>query len=294
MEQKKLIILLMSCNNPLYEKEELACMNSFLRDAEGAGIPFYFYKAVSGEHPEPGFDEEAHTLYVDAPDTLEGTGKKTAAALKAILPLDFDYVIKTNVSTYLNINNILSGTRNWPGKDDTNIYGGRYIINKASLNVPFPRGCFMVLSKSMTEGMLETLDTLTKIGSMPKTDDTLICLATLYHITKTLKKNYMDKIKQVPSIASWTEDVIEDPQFSNAFAIRCKDENCPENTPNNLLLTYMLIKEGKAPEMNYIPATEYETGLGLMNYADYIKVSKMLDTFKLAMKLREKNNGTTE
>ena len=152
----------------------------------------------------------------------------------------------------------------------------------------------MVLSKSMTEGMLETLDTLTKIGSMLKTDDTLICLATLYHITKTLKKNYMDKIKQVPSVASWTEDVIEDPQFSNAFAIRCKDENCPENTTNNLLLTYMLIKEGKAPEMNYIPATEYETGLGLMNYADYIKVSKMLDTFKLAMKLREKNNGTTE
>ena len=282
----------MSCNNPLYEKEELACMNTFLMDAEGAGIPFYFYKSVSERHPEPGFDEEGHTLYVEAPDGLAGTGKKTAAALKAILPLDFDYVIKTNVSTYLNINNILSGTRNWPGKDDTNIYGGRYIINKSSLNVPFPRGCFLVLSKTLTKGMLDTLDTLTDRDSMPKTDDTLICLATLYHIQKQLKANYIDKIKQVPSVASWTEDVIEDPLFKNAFAIRCKDENDQENTPGNLLKTHALIKAGEGPELNYIPAKEYETGLGIMNYADYIKVDKALSVLK---KLKEiKDKGTTE
>lgn len=282
----------MSCNNPLYEKEELACMNTFLMDAEGAGIPFYFYKSVSERHPEPGFDEEGHTLYVEAPDGLAGTGKKTAAALKAILPMDFDYVIKTNVSTYLNINNILIGTRNWPGKDDTNIYGGRYIINKSSLNVPFPRGCFLVLSKTLTKGMLDTLDTLTDRDSMPKTDDTLICLATLYHIQKQLKANYIDKIKQVPSVASWTEDVIEDPLFKNAFAIRCKDENDQENTPGNLLKTHALIKADKGPELNYIPAKEYETGLGIMNYADYIKVDKALSVLK---KLKEiKDKGTTE
>ena len=282
----------MSCNNPLYENEELACMNTFLMDAEGAGIPFYFYKSVSEGHPEPGFDEEGHTLYVDAPDGLAGTGKKTAAALKAILPLDFDYVIKTNVSTYLNINNILNGTRNWPGKDDTNIYGGRYIINKSSLNVPFPRGCFLVLSKTLTKGMLDTLDTLTDRDSMPKTDDTLICLATLYHIQKQLKANYIDKIKQVPSVASWTENVIEDPLFRNAFAIRCKDENDQENTPGNLLKTHALIKAGEGPELNYIPAKEYETGLGIMNYADYIKVDKALSVLKKLKEERDK--GTTE
>ena len=282
----------MSCNNPLYEKEELACMNTFLMDAEGAGIPFDFYKSVSEGHPEPGFDEEAHILYVDAPDGLAGTGKKTAAALKAILPLDFDYVIKTNVSTYLNIKNIIDGTRNWPGKDDTNIYGGRYIINKSSLNVPFPRGCFMVLSKTLTKGMLDTLDTLSNRDAMPKTDDTLICLATLYHIQKQLNANYIDKIKQVPSVASWTEDIIEDPLFRNAFAIRCKDETDQENTPGNMLKAHMLIREGKAPELNYIPAKEYETGLGIMNYADYIKVDKALSVLKKLKEERDK--GTTE
>ena len=296
--KNKILILLMSCNQPLYQEEERACRDTFLKDAEGAKIPFYFYKGVSEEHPEPGFDEETHTLYLNVPDGLGGTGKKTVAAFEAVLPLDFDYIIKTNVSTYLNIKNILAGMENWEGRDDHKIYGGRYIINKVSKNVPFPRGYFTVLSKSLTEGMLDSAKKLTKIGSMPKTDDTLICLATLLYLQKELGENYVSKLMQVPSVIEWTEDIVENPLFNKAFAIRCKNEWNIESTPANMLLADKLIKGGECPKLNYMPAKIYETGMGLMDYQKYLTMEKMFEILtaakdKIAGQNLENSSGKT-
>ena len=282
----------MSCNQPLYQEEEQACRDTFLKDAEGAKIPFYFYKGVSEEHPEPGFDEEARTLYLDVPDGLGGTGKKTVAALEAILPRDFDYVIKTNVSTYLNIKNIINGMENWEGGNDHKIYGGRYIINKASKRVPFPRGYFTVLSKSLTEGMLESAKKLTKIASMPKTDDTLICLATLLYTQKELGESYVENLMQIPSVIEWTENFVENPLFDKAFAIRCKDEPEKENTPENMKRVHQAIKGGAKPKLNYAPAKLYETGIGLMDYQQYLTIEKAKDKL-IEQSKKETLSGST-
>lgn len=280
----------MSCNQPLYLNEEQACRDTFLKDAEGANIPFYFYKGVSEEHPEPGFDEEAHTLYVNAPDGLGGTGRKTAAAFKAALDLDFDYLIKTNVSTYLNINNIVNGMKDWPGRDDLNIYGGRYIINRTSKKVPFPRGYFTVLSKGLTEGMMGTIGKLSAIEGMPKTDDTLICLASLYYMQKELEESYTSHIMQVPSVIEWTDNAYENPAFERAFAIRCKDEKHKERTPDNIRKVHRLIRgEEEIKRMNYVPATTFETGMGLMDYPQYIMLEKAVELVK---EMREKKDKT--
>ena len=290
MKKKKFIILLMSCNQPLYIKEEQACRDTFLKDAETASIPYWFYKGVSEEHPEPGFDEETHTLYLNVPDNLAGTGKKTVAALEAILDQDFDYVIKTNVSTYLNIKNVVNGTRNWDGKDDLNIYGGRFIINDASKKVPFPRGYFSIMSKTMTEGVVKCAKALLQAKGTPKTDDTLLCLATLYHMKKNLNEDYVGHQMQVPSVIEWTEDVIENPVFDRAFAIRCKNEEKPEETPENLMTVDWMLGEKARPSLNYRVAKEYETPMGLMSYKQYLTTGKLVTKLAEVKKMLEERN----
>ena len=289
MKKKRFIILLMSCNQPLYLEEEQACRDTFLKEAESAGIPYWFYKGVSQEHPEAGFDEETHTLYLDVPDGLAGTGKKTIAALESILSLDFDYVIKTNVSTYLNIKNIVNGTKNWEGENDLNIYGGRFIINDASKKVPFPRGYFTVMSKFLVENTIGFAKKLSMVSGTPKTDDTLLCLSTLYYMQKEIKEDYVSHLKQVPSVVEWTEDIIENPMFDKAFAIRCKNEGEIEKTPENMRAVDLLFKKKVKPSLNCCLAKIYETPMGLMNYSQYLTMGTILTKLsEIRKKLEEK------
>ena len=279
----------MSCNQPLYEEEEQACRDTFLKDAEGEGIPYYFYKSVNSQHPTPEIDEETHTIYLDTPDGLSGTGRKTVAALESVLGFDFDYLIKTNVSTYLNIKNIVKGMNKWDGKDDMNIYGARYLINPSSKNIPFPRGFFTVLSKTLSQGVIEIAQTLANNPTMPRTDDTVISLALLYYLQKRLDEKYLDKIKVVPSVTEWTDYIIEDPAFDRAFAIRCKDEKIKENTPENIIRVHEMVKTKAYPAMNYRPATTFETSIGMMSYNNYLLFDKMMEKIKTL--IPEKPNG---
>lgn len=289
MKKKRFIILLMSCNQPLYLEEEQACRDTFLKEAENAGIPYWFYKGVSKEHPEAGFDEETHTLYLDVPDGLGGTGKKTIAALESILDQDFDYVIKTNVSTYLNIKNIVNGTKNWEGENDLNVYGGRFIINDASKKVPFPRGYFTVISKIMIESILGFAKKLSMASGTPRTDDTLLCLSILYHMQKEIKEDYVSHLKQVPSVVEWVEDVIENPMFDKAFAVRCKNEVDIDKTPENMYAVDRMFKKKAKPSLNYSQAKIYETPMGLMNYSQYLTMGTMLSKLsEIRKKLEEK------
>ena len=69
MTKNKYIILLMSCNQKAYLDEEKACMDTFLKDADSEGVPYYFYRGsdVSGTVVD------GHLILVPAPDGLSGT-----------------------------------------------------------------------------------------------------------------------------------------------------------------------------------------------------------------------------
>lgn len=283
----KILILLMSCNQPLYASEEQACRDTFLKDAEGAGISYWFYKGVSEEHPEPGLDEETHTLYINVHDGLGGTSKKTVAALAEALKYDtWDYVLKTNVSTWLDVPKIQKAVNKWEGREDKNIYGARFLANDASKKVPFPRGHFTILSRSMVEGIVKWAPILIKSGGMPRTDDTLLCLSTLYHVYKVLQEKYEDKLMEVPSVIAWANEIQDAPEWTDALSVRCKEEKEPTKTPENMRKVHRLKREEKQDRVYRRPMGLVETGYGLMQYKMYEKISTLIDKMR---KEKEKN-----
>lgn len=269
--KNKILILLMSCNQPLYESEEQACRETFLVDAEREGIQYYFYKGINEGHSAQTIDTEKNTMYLDVSDKLNGTALKTIAALKESLSLEWDYVVKTNVSTYLNIANIREAVNSWEGSGDTNIYGSRYLVNKYSMHVPFPRGNFIILSRSLVEQSLPYAEVLSKGSDLPHTDDTLIGLSLLFYITKFTDTPYLTRIKEVPSIVSWRDDILDAPDFNEALSIRCKDELNKERTPENLKKIHGYY-HGDRPPKNYRRKVEVvETGNGPMTYETYTR-----------------------
>lgn len=275
----KILILLMSCNQPLYEQEEQACRDTFLKDAEGAGLSYYFYK---GGSTEISVNQESHTMYLPVPDGLQGTSEKTTIAFNEVLKLnDWDYIVKTNVSTWLDIEKILNVVDKWEGREDRNIYGARYLANDASKNVPFPRGHFIILSRSLVEGIVEWAPKLIKATGMPKTDDTLLCLSLLYYTQKILGDTYQDRLMEVPSVNSLTEPLPEAQEWPDALSIRCKDEINPENTPNNIRKVHKLKRSlNNQMRMYRRPMGITETKYGLMNYGTFAQLCKILNQIK--------------
>lgn len=276
--KNKILILLMSCNQPLYEEEEQACRETFLKDAEGAGLSYYFYRGTDGELT---IDQESHTMLLPVPDGLGATSKKTLMAFHEALKMeDWDYIIKTNVSTWLDIPKIIKAVDKWEGREDRNIYGARFIANEASKKVPFPRGHFIILSRTLVEGIVKFGPILAKADGMPKTDDTLLCLALLYYIQKTLGDNYQKRLMEVPSVIEWTDAIQDSREWTDALSIRCKDERSPENTPENMRRVNK-IKRAKNQSRTYRRSINLiETKYGLMPYDVYSKVSTLLAAVK--------------
>lgn len=270
--KNKIFILLMSCNQPLYEREEQACRDTFLKIAEGVGIPYWFYKGGDVQR----IDTETHTLHLNAPDNLAGTSLKTLLAFSAALSFDWDYLVKTNVSTYLDIGKIQEAADLWEGRDDHNIYGARWLVNDASKRVPFPRGHFTILPRSLVEGVVKWTPRIIGLDGYPKTDDTLLCLATLYHLQKELGENYTKHMMEVPSVVAWSDDIASEPEWTDALSIRCKDG---EDTPENMRKVHSLRMTGTTPGYRR-PATLFETPYGMLSYETYAKVKSLSDKMK--------------
>ena len=285
----KAIILLMSCNNPLYEKEEQACRETFLKDADEEGITYFFYKGLDEAHSAQCIDNQTHTIYLDVNDTLQGTAEKTIMAMETISGLQYDYLIKTNVSTYLNIRNIMEAVNGWDGENDLNIYGARFIINRLSKNIPFPRGFFTIMSKTLVSGALHYARTLLAPEKLPKTDDTLISLCVLYYLKKNLETDYLNKLMEIPAIISWDDDIVERTGFRDAMAIRCKNEKDKEKTPENILKVHNLLKNNALPIRHFLPAINFETLFGVTSFENFIKLNKVMEKVKgLANASKEK------
>ncbi len=288
--KNKILILLMSCNQPLYEQEEQACRDTFLKDAEGAGLSYYFYKGTDGELS---IDGENHTMLLPVPDGLGGTSRKTVLALAEALKMDdWDYVLKTNVSTWLDIQKIVRAVDKWEGRQDRNIYGARFLANEASKKVPFPRGHFTILSRSLVEGIVQWAPRLINANGMPKTDDTLICLSVLYYLQKILGDSYQNRLMEVPSINSWTEQIQDAPEWSDALSIRCKDEVIKENTPDNMRKVHKLKRAKNQMRTYRRPMGAVETKYGMMSYGVFERVSALVDKAKEEKKQEEEKPQT--
>ena len=103
---KKLLILAMSCNQPFFLDQETNIKNLYAKDIidkKYPNIEFYIYTASYDDKFH--INKQEHKLYVPANDLLEGTFEKTQQVFKLVdhLDFDYDYILRTNCSTYINV-----------------------------------------------------------------------------------------------------------------------------------------------------------------------------------------------
>lgn len=118
---KKILILTMSCNKTYFQALLGAVRDTWAKPLIQNKYPdvvWFSYTACDKKHPRPMVDFENHMIYVDIDDdTLSGSYLKTKKAYEMVRDIvDFDYVVRTNTSVFLNINKLIERVNKFPNK----------------------------------------------------------------------------------------------------------------------------------------------------------------------------------
>lgn len=114
----------MSCNQDLFKIEEDVIKKTWAKDiidGKYSNIKYYSYSA--SENGTYSIDKVEHKICVDCDDDLFGTWDKTLKVLKIInqYKLKYDYIFRTNTSTYINVP-LLDAFVQSLDKDDDKVY----------------------------------------------------------------------------------------------------------------------------------------------------------------------------
>jgi len=104
MSKKKILILMMSCNDDFFIQEEEIAKRTWAKDIvenKYENIDFLAYRGVSSKHS---IDWNKNLFSVRCEDGLDNTFKKTYYTLSIIQKkYDYDYIFRCNTSTYINV-----------------------------------------------------------------------------------------------------------------------------------------------------------------------------------------------
>lgn len=150
---RKIIFLSMSANKQPYTAEEEVVKKTWAKDiidGKYEGCSFYAYSASSNKRS---YVKENH-IYIDASDSLEGTYDKTYKCFLFLLEnYNFDYIVRTNTSTYINVQLVTDFINQLPETDDK-IYCTRLIscVPKYEKNIGvFPCGLFYFFAQKVVK-----------------------------------------------------------------------------------------------------------------------------------------------
>lgn len=144
---------MMSCNKEFFQNEELLCKQTWLSNInEFDNIDYFIYTAsTDGKYH---INEKENKLYVPCDDSVFGTLEKTLKMfqlLKALNILEkYDYVFRTNLSTYVNISLLNEFVQSI--KDDNITYATECYITREQgpyRYCIFPQGNGFLLSKKL-------------------------------------------------------------------------------------------------------------------------------------------------
>ena len=142
---KKILLLVQSCNNELFEKE-IECIKETYANNLPSNIDFIYY---TGDNDKEELVE--NYLKLTCSDDIYSTFRKTYCALwfLHINNMQYDYIVKTNTSTYINIkllNEIINSI-----EDDKKLYCTElYSLSDGCCPMPlalYARGNCIILSK---------------------------------------------------------------------------------------------------------------------------------------------------
>lgn len=154
---KKTIILSVSCSDIDYIQEERTILETWGRDiTEGTQEDLELIFVRSRKNSKPEYIKEESILYVDSSDGVHDTYEKVLKAFKFIDEhFEYDYILKTNTSTYINISLLKKFIEELP-ENDKNIYGPRYIINGSSGGKMYFRGSFLLFPRTVIKDVIKS------------------------------------------------------------------------------------------------------------------------------------------
>ena len=97
----KILILCMSCNQDIFKYQELVCRNTWIKCAKDLNIDIYIYTTSNKDY----IDNDI--IYCNCLDDLNNTFEKTIKAFSQIDYNKYDYIVRTNLTTYINCNLLL-------------------------------------------------------------------------------------------------------------------------------------------------------------------------------------------
>lgn len=111
MTNVKILILSMSCNQTYFKALLGVVKDTWAKPLihnKYENINWFGYTSCDEKHPEPCVDFEEHMIYVDCEDSLQYSYDKTKKAYEMIKQyVDFDYVVRTNTSVFVNVKNLV-------------------------------------------------------------------------------------------------------------------------------------------------------------------------------------------
>ena len=195
MSKKKILFLSMTCRNEFFTRQNEVVKETWAKDIienkYGDNVKFLFY---DGWNNQFALDEDNHILHTRCEDDTANTFKKTYYALSVIEQnFDFDYIFRTNTSTYINVPLAIEFINSLENDD---VLWTSELLSLVEAPTPFPldlygRGNGLILSKKLVHILLEYGANMLY---MEKCDDWIIGNVLNSYFIKN-SPNYQDHIK---------------------------------------------------------------------------------------------------
>ena len=126
----KVLILILSTTDQRYQEFLTACKSTWVQRAEQRFVDCIFYQGGA-----PNDILELNELKLAVDDSLEGTGTKLFRALEYIerSGIEYDYIYRTNLSSYIFMDNFINWANTIANED---LYAG--VVIQANLNDRWP------------------------------------------------------------------------------------------------------------------------------------------------------------
>ena len=154
---KKILITVMSCNDDFFIKQEQIMKETWIKQLnQFDNIDYIIYRGDPNIQKHK-YDKEQHVLSLKCEDDLYNTYKKTYYAFKLANKIyDYDYIFRTNTSTYVNIT-LLNQFIQELSNDEILWSSDLYSLSNSFCPYPlylYGRGNGMILSKKLVNIIL--------------------------------------------------------------------------------------------------------------------------------------------
>lgn len=178
-KKEKILVLVMSCNLPQYKQKEEDIKKTWAKDIldkKYDNIDLWFFTAGNYDM----LDVEGHKIYTDCNDHRDRTFQKLMKTINNVEAnnLEYDWILRVNISTYINIELIDMIVQYSPSKEF--LYAGTLFSQPWILNrLPFLSGEYLLLSKDSIELMKRFYNVnkeyFDKLENDPRTDTKWVC-----------------------------------------------------------------------------------------------------------------------